>query len=172
MKTLPSVNFISHSEINDNAITNTIIDKSFGPGRYTKTAYRLREYSQEITQLSYYIITDHKKIIGTIQYWPILIGNKWDALLLGPLAILPHHQNQGYGMKLMEYTLIKAANLHHKRVLLVGDIQYYNRAGFTKASHILMPGPVDYNRLLVKELTTNAMQNVSGLCSANFNFSQ
>ena len=49
-------------------------------------------------------------------------------------------------------------------MLLVGDEAYYSRVGFTRVpkGRATMPGPVDYNRLLVAELTENAFEGVSG----------
>jgi predicted N-acetyltransferase YhbS len=52
----------------------------------------------------------------------------------------------------------------HRLVLLVGDEAYYSRVGFRRVpkGSTAMPGPVDYNRLLVAELAENAFEGVSG----------
>ncbi len=50
-------------------------------------------------------------------------------------------------------------------MVLVGDEPYYGRAGFTRVPNgrIVMPGPVDPDRLLVAELAPGAFDGVSGL---------
>jgi predicted N-acetyltransferase YhbS len=153
--------FISHQIAGTN-LAEDIINQTFGPGRYAKTAQRLREYNTPLTDLCYYIQLDDD-FIGTIQYWKIHIQQQYSSLLLGPIAILPQYQNQGYGMKLMTYTLNIAKDLKHERVFLVGDYNYYKQLGFEKVSNIFLPGPVDYSRLLCKELTPNALLNVEGM---------
>jgi predicted N-acetyltransferase YhbS len=49
-------------------------------------------------------------------------------------------------------------------VVLVGDEAYYRRVGFKTIpeGRARMPGPVDYDRLLVAELVDGAFDNVSG----------
>ena len=49
-------------------------------------------------------------------------------------------------------------------MLLVGDEAYYSRVGFKPVpkGRATMPGPVDYDRLLVAELVDGAFNDVSG----------
>jgi len=48
-------------------------------------------------------------------------------------------------------------------VLLIGDAAYYSRVGFrcVPKGRATMPGPVDYDRLLVAELVSGAFEGVS-----------
>src|SRR6516164_5744538 len=52
----------------------------------------------------------------------------------------------------------------HRLVLLIGDEEYYSRVGFKRVpkGRATMPGPVDYNRLLIAELVDGAFEGVSG----------
>ena len=94
---------------------------------------------------------------------PVLIGET-KALLLGPLTVEPPFRGRGVGRALLERALKDAEAKGHRLVLLVGDEAYYSRAGFKAVpkGRAIMPGPVDYNRLLVAELVDGAFIGVSG----------
>ncbi len=145
----------------------TVLDEAFGLGRQTKTSYRLREGSQAVDGLSFIADLDGR-LIGSIQFWPIIIGGETSALLLGPLAILPVYQGFGVGLRLIEDGVVAARKLGHKLVLLVGDEPYYTKAGFKpfNSHSVSMPGPYDPKRLLFLELQANAADGVSGLVLA------
>ena len=131
------------------AITK-LLEHCFGPGRLARTAERLREGNMAIAALSHVAINEQTEIVGAISFWPIRIGDA-PALLLGPLAVHHAMQGQGVGLKLMQTGLqaIDAARFPH--VLLVGDLPYYARVGFDIAPpSIVMPGPVDAARLLLR----------------------
>ena len=84
--------------------------------------------------------------------------------MLGPLTVEPPFRSRGVGRKLMERALADAKEKGHRMVLLVGDEPYYSRVGFKRVpkGRAIMPGPVDYNRLLVAELADGAFEGVSG----------
>ncbi|WP_342641237.1 GNAT family N-acetyltransferase [Rhodoligotrophos ferricapiens] len=149
----------------DHAAVEALLDRAFGLGRHTKTSYRLREGESPVAELCR-VAWFSSEIVGSICYSPLKIGEKGtDALLLGPLAVSPDLQNCGIGMKLMQATLVDAATLGHRLVILVGDQPYYARVGFAKVpeGRIILPGPVDPDRLLYRELVPHAFDAVSGL---------
>lgn len=137
-------------------------ERTFGPGRYAKTAYRIREGVTHRLDLSFtaWIGT---LIIGSIRLSPVRIGGT-PALLLGPLTVEPPFRERGIGQKLMERALAEARQQGHKLVVLVGDEPYYSKAGFRliPKGQATMPGPVDPARLLVAELADGAFAGVSG----------
>jgi predicted N-acetyltransferase YhbS len=94
---------------------------------------------------------------------PVCIGET-RALLLGPLTVEPPFRKRGVGRALLERALSDAKAKGHRLVLLVGDDSYYSRVGFKRVpkGRAIMPGPVDYNRLLVAELADGAFEGVSG----------
>lgn len=150
----------------DATIIATLLDEAFGLDRTTKTSYRLREGSVQAPNLAFVAELDGR-VVGTIQFWPITIGGTADALLLGPLAILPAMQGFGAGLRLIEHGLAAAAHEGHGLVVLVGDAPYYAKAGFKKLDGtVLMPGPFDPERLLCHELKPGAADNLSGLILA------
>lgn len=143
-----------------------LLDDSFGPDRLSKTAYRLREGVAPVEGLSLVSLDAVSGAIdGTIRFWPILVGGAVPALLLGPIAIAADKRGTGIGAALIRTGVARAAALGWRSVLLVGDAPYYGRFGFTRelTRGMLMPGPVDYDRLLGLELVSGALASVAGI---------
>ncbi|MFG1465405.1 N-acetyltransferase [Xanthobacter sp. DSM 24535] len=136
--------------------------RTFGPGRFARTAFRLREQAQHDPALSFvaYLGT---MMVGSVRLTPIAIGDT-PALLLGPLTVEPPFQSVGIGARLMDVSLSAARDAGHTLVLLVGDAPYYERFGFKPVANgrVSLPGPVDPGRLLVAELQPGAFEGVSG----------
>jgi predicted N-acetyltransferase YhbS len=137
-------------------------ERTFGPGRYAKTAYRLREQVTHRLDVSF-TARAGTLLVGSVRLSPIRIGET-KALLLGPLTVEPAFREQGVGLALIERALSEAEDKGHKLVILVGDEPYYGKAGFKRMppGRAIMPGPVDPARLLVVELTEGAFEGVSG----------
>ena len=137
-------------------------ERTFGPGRYARTAYRIREGVGHSLDLSY-TARIGTLLVGSVRLSPIRIGAT-PALLLGPLTVEPPFRDRGIGMGLIERSLKGAREKGHKLVVLVGDESYYQRAGFKRIPKgtVSMPGPVDPQRLLVVELVEGAFAGVSG----------
>ncbi len=142
-----------------------LLAAAFGPGRFAKTAERLREGNQPIAALCM-VAFEGDAMRASVRFWPIRIGET-AALLLGPLAVDPAERGRGIGLDLMSHGFDKAASLGHELVLLVGDLPYYEKVGFIRAGdgRVLLPGPVDPDRILVRPLTATAFDNVSGLAT-------
>jgi len=137
-------------------------ERTFGPGRYAKTAYRLREGGAHSLALSF-TARIGTLLVGSVRLTPVCIGST-PALLLGPLTVEPPFRGRGIGLALIERALGDARTKGHKLVVLVGDAPYYARAGFrpVPVGRVKMPGPVDPARLLVAELVPGAFDGVSG----------
>ncbi len=144
----------------------TLLDSVFGLSRQTKTSYRLREGERPVDGLSFIAMSDGGDLLGAISFWALKIGPaRSDALLLGPLAVNPAHRGKGIGRELMLHGLAEAKQCGHRLVILVGDEPYYARVGFARvpAGQLMLPGPVDEERLLYLELADGALGNVGGL---------
>jgi len=129
---------------------SALLDRAFGPGFRARTAERLREASRPISALSYIARDDQEALIGSISYWPVRLGQV-AGLLLGPLAVDASVQSKGVGLQLMQATLDLVDPARFSFVILVGDLDYYDRVGFDVApANVRLPGPVDPARLLVR----------------------
>ncbi len=137
-------------------------ERTFGPGRFVLSAYRLREHVDHLLDLSF-TARIGTLLVGSVRQLPILIGET-PALLLGPLTVEPPFRKHGVGRALLERALRDAKAAGHRLVLLVGDEAYYSRVGFKQIAQgrATMPGPVDQKRLLVAELVDGAFDGVSG----------
>ena len=137
-------------------------ERTFGPGRYARTAFRIRERGAHLLDLSF-TARIGTLLVGSVRLTPIRIGDA-KALLLGPLTVEPPFRERGIGLALIERALAEAREQGHRMVLLVGDEPYYGRAGFKPIpkGRAKMPGPVDPARLLVAELVEGAFADVSG----------
>ncbi len=147
---------------NDAQAIERLHERTFGPGRYVLSAYRLREHVDHILDLSFTARVG-TLLIGSVRQLPICIGDT-PALLLGPLTVEPPFRGRGVARALLDRTLAEAKAKGHRLVVLVGDEPYYSRVGFKKIPRGLatMPGPVDPARLLVRELADGAFEGVSG----------
>jgi predicted N-acetyltransferase YhbS len=137
-------------------------ERTFGPGRYARTAFRIREAIRHLPELSF-TARIGTLLVGSVQLTAIRIGDT-KALLLGPLTVEPPFRNRGIGRALIERALAAARGKGHRLVLLVGDEPYYARMGFKciPKGQARMPGPVDPARLLITELAEGAFSGVSG----------
>ncbi|MBK5960983.1 GNAT family N-acetyltransferase [Rhodoplanes elegans] len=146
----------------DTAAVERLHERTFGPGAYARTAYRIRERAAHHRDLSF-LARIGTLLVGSVRLTAIRIGDT-RALLLGPLTVEPPFRDRGIGLELMERALAEARARGHTLVLLVGDEPYYARAGFKRVPRgsAVMPGPVDPARLLVAELEPGAFDGVSG----------
>jgi len=147
---------------NDAQAIERLHERTFGPGRFVLSAYRLREHVDHLLDLSFtaWIGT---LLVGSVRQLPICIGDT-PALMLGPLTVEPPFRSRGVGKALLDRALKDAREKGHRLIVLVGDEPYYCRVGFKMIpkGRATMPGPVDYSRLLVIELVDGAFEGVSG----------
>jgi len=148
----------------DDAAIERLVDSGFGPGRFAKTAYRLREGVAPDSRLSF-VAEDREThtLLGAVRFWPVIVGRS-RALLLGPLAVDPNLRGRGIGIALMQRGIEEAAALGYEIVILVGDEPYYAKVGFTKLKpgQVRFPGPVDGDRVLGLALKEGALETLEG----------
>lgn len=94
-------------------------------------------------------------------------GRDIPVLMMGPICITPELKRQGYGKKLLDASLEKAAELGYGAVLFEGNIDFYGKSGFTYASEFSiryndMPTDADTSFFLCKELIPGYLDGVTG----------
>ena len=156
-----SLNILAETA-NDARAIERLHERTFGPGRFVLSAYRLREDVDHLLELSFtaWIST---LLVGSVRQLPITVGET-PALLLGPLTVEPPFRGRGIGRALLDRARDDARAQGHRLVVLVGDEAYYGKLGFKRVpkGQITMPGPVDPARLLVCELVEGAAENIAG----------
>lgn len=138
----------------------------FGPGRFARTAYRVREGQPPLSRFCR-VADNGGRLIASVRITEVTIGGTPGAALLGPVAVDPDFRGQGYGRKLVAEALDELKSGGINLVVLVGDEPYYGRFGFKPAApgSIVFPGPVNPARILVAELRDGARDNYRGLVS-------
>ena len=144
-------------------------DRAFGPGRFVRTAYRVREGLPPFSPLCRLTACDGR-LLAAVRMAPIIIGSRPGAQLLGPLAVEPEVKGQGFGKGLVVEALAAAKAAGQGLVLLVGDMPYYQRFGFAVSppGQLDLGGPVDPGRLLFVELVPGSLAGYAGCVCADY----
>lgn len=128
----------------DAAAVEALVLAAFGPGRFAKTAERIRE--RAIRAVGFVVRVDGR-VAASVRLWAISI-NGVPALFLGPIAVDVEHRSAAMGAGLVVHCLDYAQAKDAVGVLLVGDLPYFGRFGFVPAPEVRMPGPADQRRVL------------------------
>src|SRR5215469_17380533 len=96
----------------DGAAIERLHERTFGPGRYAKTAYRLREQVAHRLDLSF-TARIGTLLVGSVRLSPVRIGET-KALLLGPLTVEPAFRERGVGQALIACALKAAKTKGHR----------------------------------------------------------
>jgi predicted N-acetyltransferase YhbS len=140
----------------DPVLVEELLDRAFGPGRLERTAYKVRGDAQYLPALSFALVDEAQLLVATIQAWPVALtdpqGRAHPLIMVGPVAVLPERQGEGFGTALMlaqAQAIDPAAPLPQ---VLIGDAPYYGRFGFTAeyTGSWTLPGPWEPGRLLLR----------------------
>lgn len=136
--------------------------RAFGPGRYARTAFRVREQAGEGGTVGF-VARVGSLLVGSVLLTPVRIGEV-SGLMLGPLTVEPAFEGRGIGAALLRRSVEEGAALGVALILLVGDEPYYGRHGYKRVpvGQIRLPGPLDPARLLALEVVPGAMATTKG----------
>ena len=142
------------------AMIEAVLDRAFGPDRHARTAYRMREGMAWLPGLSLAALDENDLLVATIQCWPIGLQTpqgQVPLVMVGPVAVVPERQGEGFGIGLMSAMLAEDARLAAGAgpalpQVLIGDAEYYGRWGFSAAmtGGWRCPGPYEPQRLLAR----------------------
>jgi predicted N-acetyltransferase YhbS len=141
-------------------------ERAFGPGRFARTAYRLRENTHVVRDLCF-VAAIQNMLAGAVRVSPIEIEG-CRPVILGPLAVEPLFEKRGIGSALMNAAIERAHLRNFDSMILIGDAPFYGRFGFRPLppGKIRLPGPVDPARLLARSLLGDDVVSCSGLARA------
>ncbi|WP_298128315.1 N-acetyltransferase [Brevundimonas sp.] len=136
---------VAEAERHDDApAVQALVLAAFGPGRFAKTAERVREASSIAAG---FVVRRGTAILGSVRLWTIRIGDE-DALFLGPIAVDAAARNAGLGQAMVEACVTWSRTAGASGILLVGDAPWFGRSGFVPVAGVSLPGPVDVGRLM------------------------
>jgi predicted N-acetyltransferase YhbS len=146
-----AISIVPIADVSDAAV-EALLDHAFGPDRHGRTAYRLRAGTCAIPALSFAALDVAGALVGTIQSWPVRIGDD-PLVMVGPVAVEPAVQRGGIGRALVQATLDAADAGGSPPQVMIGDPEYYGRFfGFSAdaTGEWIVDGPVERHRLLAR----------------------
>lgn len=132
-----------------------LLTRAFGPGRFAKVSERVREFAEFAPELSFCALEDGR-LLGVVRMWRVAAGGQ-PIVFLGPLAVDETDRKNGLGALLVERACEAAQAAGEAAVLLVGDLPFFQRVGFSVAPDVALPGPVDPKRVLVRKFADVAV---------------
>ena len=145
-----------------------VLDRVFGEDRHARTAYRIRAGMEWLEALSFAALDADDMLVATIQCYPVALldreGRPVPLVMVGPVAVIPERQGEGFGVGLMTAMLdaerrMSADGAPAMAQVLIGDADYYGRWGFSAAATggWRCPGPFEPERLLARGSALSAM---------------
>ena len=119
-----------------------------------------------------FVMEKNGSLIGQNMFMRTVInaddGRDVEVLTMGPICITPALKRRGYGKKLLDYSLDKAAELGFGAVLFEGNIDFYGKSGFDYARKFGiryhdLPEGADDSFFLCRELIPGYLDDVSGV---------
>ena len=119
-----------------------------------------------------FVMEQDGRLIGQNMFMKTVIdaddGRAIPVLTMGPICIAPELKRQGYGKKLLDYSLEKAATMGFGAVLFEGSIGFYGKSGFDYARKFGiryhdLPEGADDSFFLCKELIPGYLDGVTGV---------
>ncbi|MGX8699199.1 MAG: GNAT family N-acetyltransferase [bacterium] len=131
----------------------------------------LREDPAFVPELNF-VMEREGQLIGQNMFMRTVIladdGRVIPILTMGPICITPELKRRGYGKKLLDYSLEKAAAMGFGAVLFEGNIGFYGKSGFRHARDFGiryhdLPEGADDSFFLGKELQPGYLDGITGL---------
>ena len=131
---------------------------------------QLREDEAFVSQLDFVMEKDGQ-LIGQTMFMHATIkaddGRDIPIMTMGPICITPELKRQGYGKKLLDYSLEKATEYGCGALCFEGNINFYGKSGFTFAREFGiryhgLPEGADSSFFLCKELIPGYLSGVTG----------
>ena len=161
---LDSSNLLIRTEVpSDAGWIEELHHTCFGPGRFARAAFRIRERFG--VELSLCLVSELDNVpVANVKMSPISVAGL-NGYLLGPLVTDPKKRNLGAGKLLVRTVVAKGFEKPKSAfVLLVGDAPYYGPLGFepTLPNRIKFPAPVDPARVLVSTKEAGMVARLKG----------
>ncbi len=166
---------IRNERTEDSGTVENLVRESFWnvyrPGCLEHFVLHEMRHSPDFVPELDYVMEKDGEIIGQNVFVKAKIdaddGRKIPILTMGPICISNKLKRQGYGKKLLDFTLEKAVSLGYGAVCFEGNIDFYGKSGFDFAEkfgirYAGLPEGEDASFFLCKELMPGYLDGVTG----------
>lgn len=136
----------------ERSAVDALFDTAFGPGRFAKTAERVRERTPAAPDLCV-VAVEGARIVGAARQHRVRVG-ECEGAFLGPFAVAADRRGLRIGPRLIEAASAAARGADLEFLLLVGSESYFGPLGFVAVADgaVELGGPIDPRRLLALPL--------------------
>jgi putative acetyltransferase len=139
--------------------------QTFGQTQEADIVDKLRQKCDELLSL---VALKQNQVVGHILFSPAIVENEDKTVQemgLAPMAVLPEHQRQRFGSKLIRAGVEKLKSWLCPFVIVLGHPAYYPRFGFEPANRygIQSEWAVPDNAFMILVLNKSEMLNISGM---------
>lgn len=145
-----------------------VLEKAFGRPDEAQLVEKLRPTEGFNPRLSLVALRDGI-VVGHVLFYPLTVemadGNTALAIGLGPIGVLPEHQNLGIGEALIWQGFEMCRKEKETRMVVVGHSAYYPRFGFRPASTfgLICAYEVPEDAFMACELQAGAWEGITGI---------
>ena len=139
-------------------------EQAFGRPNEARLVELLHAANKALASL---VAMDDGQVLGHVLFSSVTIDPlqaDFNAVGLAPVAVLPDHQRQGIGSRLIREGLERCRQAGYVAVVVLGDPHYYSRFGFKRASHYGLRN--EYNadeHFMALELKEGALRDLQGV---------
>lgn len=149
----------------DTSAVRRVNEQVFGQEAEANLVDALRQRDEPLISL---VAIEEGQVVGHILFSPVAVESEetsWDAVGLGPLAVLPEHQSRGIGSQLVEAGLVQCRQAGHEVAIVLGHPDYYPRFGFvpSKPLGIRWEHDAPEEAFMVLELKEGALAGRGGV---------
>ena len=155
---------IRDEKAEDRSAVRTVNELAFGQPGEANLVEALHRHGAAVVAL---VAESANHIVGHILFSPVQVELSQDTRLLGlaPMAVLPSHQRQAIGSRLVEEGLKRCSALGWDGVVVLGHPEYYPRFGFVPAATFGLRCEYDVSSevFMARELPGHTLSGAKGL---------
>lgn len=151
--------------LEDVAAIRHVVEEAFGRPQEADLVDRLRRRGAYTLSL---VAVEDDQIVGHILFTPVTVTSgdaSFEAVALGPMAVLPSHQRRGVGSRMIRAGLEECRRGGQDVVVVLGHPTYYPRFGFkpSRPLGIRWEHDVPEEVFMVAELREGALAGRDGV---------